>query len=104
MRRWGGPARVAIATVAVAGTLLLFVFPTRTYLGQRADIDRTRSQIETLIEENERLRAEAARLRDPAEIERIARERFFLVRPGEQAFAVVPVAPDAEGDVRTDAG
>ena len=32
-------------------------------------------------------------LKSPSEIERIARERYGMVKPGEQAYAAVPGAP-----------
>lgn len=90
MRRWGRSARVALASVALAAALLLFVFPTRSLIAQRHDISRARSRLEVIQSENNRLAEEAARLATPAEIERIAREQFHMVRPGERAFAVVP--------------
>lgn len=89
MRRWGSSARVALASVALAALLLLFVFPTRSLIAQRHEISRARSDLSVIESENERLAEEAARLATPAEIERIAREQFHMVRPGEKAFAVV---------------
>lgn len=98
MRRWGGPARAALASVLLAALLLLFVFPTRSWLAQRDDIGRARHDLEVLQTENERLSRESARLSTPSEIERIAREQFHMVRPGERAFAVVPAPlPVADG-------
>lgn len=104
MKRWGGAARAALASVLLAALLLLFVFPTRSLLAQRDDIGRARHDLEVLQNENERLAREAALLSTPSEIERIARERFHMVRPGERAFAVVPapLADDGAGGVTGD--
>jgi cell division protein FtsB len=100
MRRFEAPVRVVVASIVVVGALFVFVFPTKAYLEQRSEIDGVRADLATLREQNERLVEEAARLSDPREIEQIARERFNLVRPGEQAFAVIP-APDGEAPTAT---
>lgn len=92
-RRGSAAARVAVASVALAALLLLFVFPTRSLISQRHEISRARHSLEVIRNENERLSEEASRLAAPAEIERLAREQFHMVRPGERAFAVVPVPP-----------
>lgn len=97
MRRFGAPVRAVLASLVVVGVLFVFVFPTRAYLAQRAEIGQVRDDLESLREQNARLAEEAARLSDPAEIEKIARERFHLVRPGEQAFAVVPAPEEPTG-------
>ncbi len=90
------PARIrrAIWPILVTGllvaALVVFVFPTRTYLAQRAETQRTEHQLEVLKEQNDALSARVTALDTDAEIERLAREQFDLVRPGEQAFAILP--------------
>ena len=98
MRRWGGPVRVVLVSLFVIAALFVFVFPSQALLTQRSEISDARENLATLQEQNERLAAEAARLADPAAIERLARERFNLVRPGERAFAVIP-GPAAEPEL-----
>lgn len=93
LRRHAGALRVVLVSLALVAGLFAFVFPTRAFLAQRAEVDRARERLALLRAENERIERETARLSDPAEIERIARERFGLVLPGERAFAVVPVPP-----------
>jgi cell division protein FtsB len=52
-------------------------------------------------EEVDSLRAEAARLeKDPAAIERVARERFGMIRDGEVLYRFVHVDSSALGDAR----
>ena len=86
--------RRAIWPILVTGLLIaalfVFVFPTRTYLAQRAETQRTQHQLDVLREQNDALSARVTALDTDAEIERIAREQFDLVRPGEQAFAILP--------------
>jgi cell division protein FtsB len=70
--------------------LFVFVFPIRTLLAQRDDTDAVREQLQLLREQSAELEDEAERLQTDAEVERIARERYNLVRPGETPWAVVP--------------
>lgn len=78
----------------VVAVLLTFVFPTRTFLAQRASITDAKTQLRILDQQNEALADRADRLRSDEEIERLAREQYNLVRPGEEAYAVLP-APGA---------
>ncbi len=92
-RPWRTVARVAAwgaAIVAVAVVLLVFVFPTRTYLSQRHQLALTADELHLLDQQNAQLSAQVARLQTDAEIERIAREQYHLVRPGERAFGILP--------------
>jgi cell division protein FtsB len=92
-RRWRTVARTAAwasAVVAVAVVLLVFVFPTRTYLSQRRQLASTASELRLLTQQNTQLSSQVARLQTDTEIERLAREEYHLVRPGERAFAILP--------------
>ena len=42
--------------------------------------------------ENSRLTDQANKLHTDAEVERLAREQYDLVRPGEEAYAILPTA------------
>ena len=75
---------------AIVAVLLVFVFPTRTYLDQRRQLALASQRLQTLNSQNAELDGRVAKLQSNAEIERIARERYHLVRPGEQAFAILP--------------
>lgn len=92
-------ARIVVASVIFIGILFGAVYPTRTYLSQQRDLAAAQHKLELFREQNGRLEAEAKRLESDEEIERIARARFNLVKPGEEAYAVVPVPakPDAPG-------
>jgi cell division protein FtsL len=71
------------------------IFPFHQILGQRDSVALAERQLEALQDENRRLEAEIAALETPEEVERLARERFGLVRPGETSYVVVT----PEGDV-----
>lgn len=79
--------------VLAVGALSLAVIPGRTWLGQRDDISAAEAQIAELDGRIEGLEARLAALDTPGEVERIARERFDLVMPGEEAYGILP-APE----------
>ncbi|HEX5615325.1 MAG TPA: septum formation initiator family protein [Acidimicrobiia bacterium] len=95
VRRLNGRARVAIATLVTVASLFLFVFPTQALLAQQRDVRDAKHDLAVLREQNDRLAEEAARLETPEEIERMAREQYGMVRPGEDAYAVIPPSPTA---------
>ena len=81
---------VVLITLAFVGVLFLAVFPSRTFLAQRASLSRAENQLAVLGEQNRLLEQRARLLRDDDEIERLAREEYHLVRPGEEAYVVLP--------------
>ena len=68
----------------------MFVFPTRSYLAQRNQVSAAHHDVDVLKQQNAKLEAEAQRLKSPAEIERMARQQFNMVFPGEQVYKVKP--------------
>ena len=84
--------RIALGTLSTMVFLGLMagVVPVRQYLEQQRRLDAARQRIDLLDEENRRLAARAEELRTDEEIERLAREQYSLVRPGEEAFALLP--------------
>lgn len=86
----GAILRLAVATLVLVGALFVFVFPTSALLDQRAQLSGAEQRLSVLRRQTARLRARSDRLRSDAEIQRIARDRYNMVRPGEQAWAVVP--------------
>ncbi|MBW3627433.1 MAG: septum formation initiator family protein [Actinobacteria bacterium] len=83
---------LTLALVAVASVVVLFatVFPTRTFVAQRAAVGAAEERLSVLSEQNRLLEERARLLEDDAEIERLAREEYHLVRPGEKAYALLP--------------
>ncbi|MEU9511663.1 septum formation initiator family protein [Micromonospora sp. NPDC048169] len=97
-RRFTGRATVLFAVLIALA--LAYTYPVRVYLDQQADIERmeaSQAEQRRLIES---LTAEAAKWKDDAYVETKARERFFMVRPGETALVVLR---DPDGAAR-DAG
>ncbi|MFK3981086.1 septum formation initiator family protein [Micromonospora sp. NPDC050397] len=97
-RRFTGRATALLAVfVALA---LAYTYPVRVYLGQQADIAEMEAAQAAQRERIGDLSEQAALWKDPAYIEIQARERFYMVRPGDK---LVVVLVDAEGAAR-DAG
>ena len=89
-RRRAIALRSSVAALVVVGLLFVVVFPVSAWLDQRSTLDRSERRLQTLQRERKRLDRQAAIIITPAEVEKIARERFGMVRPGEQAYAAVP--------------
>jgi cell division protein FtsB len=97
---WAPRTRVAVASLALVAMMFLFVFPTRSYLAQKRQVGRAAHAVEVLQAQNAVLERQAKRLTTRSEIERLAREQFNMVLPGEQAYNVV-VTPSSSGDTTT---
>ena len=90
--RLTGRAGALLVAVALLGMLALV--PLRSFLEQRghiADLERERLALRV---QNALLRRDISNLRDPVELERLARECLGMVGPGETALIV----PGAAGD------
>jgi cell division protein FtsL len=86
-------AAIILVIVAASG-----IFPFRQIIAQNRSVDLAQAKLDALLAENVRLEQQLAALESPAEVERLAREQFGLVMPGEVAYvAVVP-----EGSSQTD--
>jgi cell division protein FtsB len=85
-----------VVSVAVVGVLFLLVFPARTYVAQRRSLVAVQTKVKVLTTENKTLDDRVTALQQPSEIERMAREQYGMVKPGEEAFAILPTpAPPA---------
>jgi cell division protein FtsB len=84
------PLRGALLAVLCVGLLFAFVYPTRTFLEQRDQMNRAKEQLSVLEDQNTKLTQQSKKLQSDTEIERLARERYGLVKPGERAFVIVP--------------
>jgi cell division protein FtsB len=97
---WAPRTRNAVASLALVAMMFLFVFPTRSYIAQKRQVGRAAHAVKVLEAQNEVLARQARRLETRSEIERLAREQFNMVRPGEQAYNVVE-PPGSTDDTTT---
>ena len=86
--------RSALVVLAVLGMLLVASGPVRALYEQRQQMQRLAAQATRLEVENAEIRAEIARLKDPAVLEQLARECLGMVRPGETAVVRAGDAAD----------
>ena len=88
--------RIVISTVAlglaVIALMFAFVYPTSTFFQQRSQIGAAEQRLTRIDDEAKRLEQENTQLKGDAEVERIAREQYGLVRPGETPYVLVPAA------------
>jgi cell division protein FtsB len=98
LRRVGRALGMAGGGVVVLGALGIGLFPTQTFLDQRAATAEAQERLSVLRAQNEAFEERLERLGSNDEIERLAREQYNLVFPGEEAYAVLP-APLPELDL-----
>lgn len=78
---------LALAVVMLSG-------PFQSYVDGRARVESLQTKVDALDAENASLRQRQADLRDPGNIELLAREQQGMIRPGEVPYAIVP--PEVE--------
>jgi len=88
--------RLLVCAVVAIGVVFTFVNPTRQWLDQRGNIAAAHERVAVLDDKSAELSQRAAQLRTDAEVERLAREQYGLVKPGEEAYAILP-APVTAG-------
>ncbi len=98
-----------LVALLLLGFLFAFVYPTRTYLKQREQIQASQERLDVLQQQTASLERDTQRLQGDAEVERIAREQYGLVRPGETPYVLVPsttptTAPAAKDAPSKDSG
>ena len=88
--------RVLLWGVLVVGGLvflMLFVYPTRTWIQQRRDLNAAEQRLAVLQRSTRQLERRNHLLDSDAEVERRARDDYGMVRPGETAYVLVPAQP-----------
>ncbi len=84
--------KILLATLVVVPVLAVFTFSSRGLL-KRVELERTEQRITTELEREEAIADSLAhdieRLKnDSSAIEKVARERYGMIRPGEQIYTV----------------
>src|SRR5690606_32349790 len=90
LRRVGRVVGVAGGGVALLSALAIGLFPTQTFLEQRASTAEAEERLAVLRAQNEAFEQRIERLSTDEEIERVAREQYNLAYPGEETYAVLP--------------
>lgn len=80
--------------------VLVVWFPFSALVHQRQALATTESQLSELRQQDQGLQQEKKNLAEPSEVERIARQQYQLVSPGQQVYEVLP--PSDSGGKATD--
>lgn len=80
---------LALATLAAVVAVAVGIFPWRQIIDQQASVGLAEEKLSALRAENRLLAEEIAALSTDTEVERLAREQFGLVMPGEVGYVVV---------------
>ncbi len=99
LARFGNTARLVAVGMLLTAFLVLFVFPTRSLLAQRSELNDGKRELEVVSEQNHRLELERQKLQSSGEIERLARALHNMIWPGETPYVVVPPPADPDGAV-----
>ena len=89
--------KLGLAGLVLVGFLFVFVYPTRTFLQQRNQKNAAEHQLEVLREQTKKLHEQTKKLQTDPEVERLARERFGMVRPGETPYVPIPTPTTTQG-------
>ena len=91
-------ALVGLAVLILfVGVLLVAVFPTRTWLDQRAETADAEAELAEVQAERERVARLTETLETPEEIARRAKAELGYVNPGEEAFSILPAPVEPIG-------
>jgi len=104
-RRWGRSAGLVgrglrglvfpvLAAAVVALVLGIGMFPARAYLEQKDEITDAQAELSELTGANAKAGEQLSRLNTDSEIEKVAREQYGLVKPGEEVYHVMPAPQD----------
>lgn len=83
----------ALASTFIVGFLFVGIFPVRAILEQRQEIAAAERELAEVAAVNAELEARVEALGTDEEVERLARERHNLGRPGEEVYAILPAPP-----------
>ncbi|HEX5188738.1 MAG TPA: septum formation initiator family protein [Streptosporangiaceae bacterium] len=92
--------RAAILAVVFCAIALSLAYPVREYIAQRRQIDQLQAKREHLAVHLKQLRQQQKRLRNPAYIERQARDRLHMCFPHQKCYVIIePAQKNRRGTV-----
>lgn len=96
------PGRATVLIGVLVALALAYTYPVRVYLNQQSDIARMEAEQRAQRERIGELTEEAALWKDPEYIKIQARERFYMVLPGEVPLVVLRDPAGAARDAGID--
>lgn len=92
-----GVSALFLAVVVAMG--VSGILPFRQIIASDRAVELSQRKLDALVDENRRLEREVVALQSLEEVERLARENFGLVMPGEIGYVSVPVDVPEEVEV-----
>jgi cell division protein FtsB len=86
-------SRAAVLAVVFCAIALSLAYPVREYIAQRRQIDQLQAEHQVIAVQLQQLQREQRRLRDPAYVEQLARNRLHLCMMGETCYVVIAPHP-----------
>lgn len=90
---------VFVTLLVTVGLVAAGVLPLQQYLERENQVHAAQDELDRLLEQNAQLSDDAQALLSDQEIERMAREQYGFVRPGEIGYIVV--TPDGDEQIAT---
>ncbi|MEC7924515.1 MAG: septum formation initiator family protein [Actinomycetota bacterium] len=84
----------AFILIVVAVILIWAIQPIRQWIDQREELSTKQQELEEVQRSNMLLQERVEELQTPELVELFARQNFGLIREGEEAYAVLPPAPE----------
>lgn len=82
------PIKVVLYAAFIGLLLASYVAPLQQISADRAHVQELNADLEALQQENVARERRVEELNTPEGVERVARERYGMVRPGEQVYIV----------------
>lgn len=86
--------RAAILALVLSALVLAYAYPVRTYLTQRAEIERLTESQREQVKRIKALERELDKWEDPEYVRAQARSRLYYIRPDEVPYVVVDLGPE----------
>ena len=84
--------KAALCLLALLGALYVFAYPVRTYLAQERQVAQVERTISVLGAQDAKLNSEYKLLQRTSYVDQLARADYGYVKPGQQAYEVLPPA------------
>lgn len=84
---------LGLAVFAAGAIYFLFIFPTQSLLAVNNQLKVAQEQLSSLNRTNHNLENIVHKYNNPAYIDKIARQEYGLVKPGEFSYQVMPSSP-----------
>lgn len=82
--------KAALCLLALLGALYVFAYPVRTYLAQERQVAQVERTISVLGAQDAKLNSQYKLLQRTSYVDQLARADYGYVKPGQQAYEVLP--------------